>query len=254
MNGKSASLTGIGVSAVIAFAVAAGTVAVASHGAAPAACVSTAPKLTVEGSGMTTGTPDTLTLALTVTVTKPSAASALQVVSNDTSKVNSALESSGVQPSDIQTTNLTIYPSYTYPPQGSRLLSGYTATNSLSAVVHKLASAGATIDAVSAAGGNDVQIGSLTFSFGNPSGLDASARAAAVTQAKSEAIAMATSGGVQLGALCSVTDGTTSPPTPYTFNYAAEGATPLSSTALPVSPGTQKISANVTLVYAIHPR
>ncbi len=157
----------------------------------------------------------------------------------------------GVARRDLQTTALSLAPQYA-SPHGVPVLTGYQATETLSATLRTLSSAGSTIDAVVNATGNAAQIQSLAFSFGDPTTVQDAARADAVAQARSHAQAMAASAGRVLGALCSLTD-ETQPSFPGSqLNYAAAPAA--GDAAVPVEPGTQVQSDQVTLVYALERR
>ena len=68
---------------------------------------------------------------------------------------------------DTQTTGLNLSAQYAYP-HGVPTLTGYQATETVSATLRHLATEGRAIDAVVSATGNAAQIDALTFSFGDP--------------------------------------------------------------------------------------
>jgi uncharacterized protein len=168
------------------------------------------------------------------------------------SQAVSALGANGVAARDVQTTGLSLQAQYAYP-HGLPTLTGYSATNTITATLRDTATAGAAIDAVVSATGNAAQINSLSFSFGSPTLVEDQARADAVHQAVSHARAMAAASGRTLGPVCSLTDNTHSsgayPGLDYAQNSVAGAASPV-----PVEPGTQTETDQVTLVYALKGR
>src|SRR5271155_2081349 len=88
--------------------------------AAPAACGGSAPKLTVQGTGLTTGTPNILTLTVGINVTDAKATA-----------VTAVLALGGVQAKDVQTSGLSINPQYNL----HGVITGYQVTNTLTAVL-----------------------------------------------------------------------------------------------------------------------
>jgi uncharacterized protein YggE len=245
----------IAVAALVVGALAVAGLGSGSNGASAApssgtgSCPTGAPRMTVHGTGIATGTPDLLTLSLSVDVTGGNARSALADSNTRTQAVIAALVAGGVPQHDIQTTDLTVNPTYSYP-NGTPTLTGYGVTDSVMAKLRDFAKAGAVIDSASSAGGNAVQISSLTFSIEDPRPLQDKARHDAVSQAVSHASSMAAAAGERLGQVCSLTDDTTeSPVYPQNEKFAAGAALPAAS--VPLEAGTQQDTAQVTLVYAL---
>jgi hypothetical protein len=223
-----------------------------SSPAPPITCNSTTPKLTVQGSGQATATPDELVAVLAVNTTGPTAAAALSQDNVEAAAVVTALSNGGVAPKDVQTTGLTLQAQYAYP-KGVPKVTGFQVSNTVTATLNENAKAGATIDAVVGAAGNAVTIDSLTFSFRHPQAVEDTARASAVHQAVSHARAMAEAAGRRLGPVCSLTDQTQTPAifqgfSGTTLGSAAAAAAP---TPVPLEAGTQSESDQVTVVYAL---
>ena len=220
--------------------------------AAPSGCNSTAPRLTVQGTGQASATPDVLTAVFNFSTTAGSSAAALSQNNGQVNQALMALGANGVAAGDEQTTGLTLQPHYAYP-HGVPTLTGYEVTNTVTATLRDVKTAGAAIDAVVAALGNAVQIGGLTFSFADPAQVEDEARADAVRQAVGHAGAMAAAAGRKLGPVCSLTDDTQpdllEPGQNQGFANAAtsQGA----DVPVPVEPGTQMETDQVTLVYAL---
>ena len=87
----------------------------------------------------------------------------------------------------------------------------------------------------------------ISFESGDPVKAQNDARAAAVAAARTSAKAMADAGNVSLGAVISITDA--SPVSPIW--YATPNAGALRDMATAVEPGTQDLTATVTVVFSI---
>lgn len=220
----------------------------ASPNTGPPRCAPSDPHLTVQGSGQGSGTPDVLTAVFGFSTTASSSNAALTQNGAKVAAALQALATNGVPKQDTQTTALNLSPQYAFP-HGVPTLTGYQATETVSATLRDLATDGTTIDAVVAATGNAAQINGLTFSFGDPAAVQAKARTAAVHQAVAHAQAMAAAAGRRLGAVCSLTD-TTQPsnPRPQAFGDSIAASGPA---GVPLEPGTQLESDQVTIVYAL---
>jgi hypothetical protein len=230
--------------------------ALSDAGAAPPAvtCGASTPRLTVQGTGQATSTPDTITAVIGVTQTAPTAAAALSQDNTKADGVVFALTGNGVTRQDIQTTDLTIQAQYAYP-KGVPTVTGYQVSNTITATMHEIKKAGDAIDAVVGAAGNAAQINSISPSFRDPAQVESQARAKAVRQAVRHANAMAQAAGRRLGPVCSLTDNTTPPVANQALNGldVPFGAAPVAAgaTSTPVEAGTQSESDQVTIVYAV---
>lgn len=222
----------------------------ATPSAAPVSCAGSDPHLTVQGTGQGSGTPDVLTAAFGFSTTASSSADALTQNNAEVAQALQALTANGVAKRDMQTTGLTLSAQYAYP-HGVPTLTGYQATETITATLRQLATDGTAIDAVVSATGNAAQVNSLSFSFGDPAAVQDQARTAAVHQAVAHAEAMAAAAGRKLGPVCSLTDNT-QPTSPLSNQGVAVGALSAAvPTSVPLEPGTQVESDQVTMVYAL---
>ncbi len=220
----------------------------------PAGCGSSQPRLTVQGTGQAKGTPDLLTAVFGFTSSAGTSSAALSQNNAEVNQALLALGGQGVAQADIQTTGLTLAPQYVYP-KGVPTLTGYQVTNTVTAKLRDLKKAGAAIDGVVNATGNAATVNSLNFSFDNPTGVEDQARVKAVHQAVAHAGAMAAAAGRRLGAVCSLTD-TTQPSVfaPGSAGLAYGAQSNDATSAVPVEPGSQTQTDQVTMVYALNPR
>jgi uncharacterized protein len=229
-------------------AAAAGQGTVAGQSGSPAGAELTsaaAPaRITVTGSGTVTGTPDQLTLDMGVQVNGGTVDSALQQANQDAARVTAALRGAGVAAADIQTSGLSIQPTYA---SGSPLPDGYQVSESLTATLVRLAAAGAQIEAGVRAGGNAVTVDDVSLNLADSSGLLASARGRAVADARVKAAQYARAAGRPLGPVISITDQSQDGGPPVPAFAPAAG----SKAAVPISPGSAQVSVSVTVVYAL---
>jgi uncharacterized protein YggE len=200
--------------------------------------------VTVTATGTVSGTPDTLTVQLGVQTRADNASKALQDNNSAANAVIDRLRKAGVADRDLQTSQLSIDPTYT---SNGSTITGYQVTNSVTATLHDIGKAGALIDAAQQAAGNAIRIDGISFSIADDSALRAKARAAAVKQALAQAKQIADAAGVTLGPVLSIVENPqdSSPQPVYATGMAAGSA------ATSVLPGSQDLTDTVQLVVAI---
>ncbi len=202
-------------------------------------------QLTVSGHGLIQGKPDTLTVSLGVSVQRPTASAAITDMESRAQAVITQLVASGVDKSDIQTTQLSVNP--TYDKHGH--LTGFDASNQVSADLHHMSKAGAVIDAAARAAGDAITLGGVTFSIQDSNQLVRAARKQAVQKAADQARQLAAAAGVHLGAVKSIDETNQNAPVPQ--SYALDIGAAHASASVPIEPGKQSLSLDVTVVYAI---
>ena len=104
-------------------------------------------------------------------------------------------------------------------------------------------------DAAVTATGNGVTLDGISFSISNQSALLGAARAQAMQAANTEATQVAAGGGLTLGPIVSITDQENAGQ--YVYYSQLNTAAPVAGTAVPVQPGQQQISVQVTVVYQL---
>jgi uncharacterized protein len=238
----------LGAVALGAFIVAVAALSVRPGPVTGAPATGTAPAehtITVSASGKVTLVPDVARVNLGVTVTKPTVKAVREAGAKSMTDIIAALKGLGIADADIQTTNLSLYPQY---GNGSTpKIVGYQISEQVQVTVRDLDKAGDVVDAAAAKGATDVN--GISFEIAEPAKAQNDARAAAVAAARASAQAMASAGNVTLGAVVSITDAT--PVSPIYYGYGPMKAGAMPDTATPVQPGTQDLSATVTVVFAI---
>jgi len=224
---------------VLTTAVAAPFALGATAGAAGAATRSRT--ITVTGTGEVHGTPDVADLVLGVSGRAGSAAEVMSRIADRAQKVIGALHDTGVSDDDIQTADLTVSP--VYDEDGK--VTGYEATNTVSVRIRDLSKAGAIVDAAAATAGDDIRVQGITFSIDDDSALLAAARTKATKRARAQAEQLASGADVEVGEVRSITESKSAVPLTYGADAAAKAA------STPVMPGSQTISVQATVVFAI---
>jgi len=210
-----------------------------SSAAAPGATI------TVTGSGQVEGTPDTATFTIGVDTTASKAVDALEQNNAQVAALEQSLEQSGVALKDMQTSSLDL--SANTNSRG-RIIN-FSADDELNVTMHDLTKLGAALDAAVQATGNGVTLGGISFSVSNQSALLASARSQAMLAASTEATQVAAGGGLTLGPIAKITDQENASQQLYYSNLNTFA--PTASASVPVQPGQQQISVQVTVVYQL---
>jgi len=202
-------------------------------------------KITVTGIGTVTGTPNQLVLSMGVQTSASSVSTALAQANAAARRVIGALKSGGVPAADIQTSGLSISPTYS---ASSHLPTGYGVSEQLTATLGNPAKAGSQIQAAVTAGGNATTVDGVSLNLTDTSALLAQARTSAVRDAHAKAAQFARALGQPLGGVISVSDQSQTVPYPEFSGFAADRA---AAPSVPISPGKQQVSVQITVVYAI---
>jgi len=206
------------------------------------------PGITVGATADVAGTPDTLRLDLSVVVTGPTVSAALAKANSSADAVQRSLLGSGVARKDLQTSGLSITPTYVYPRGGSARLSGYQVSEGVSARLRDLGRAGDAVGNAVGAGGNAVRVNAISLDLEDTGVLVSRARDRAFADAKAKAEQYARAAGRSLGEVESIAENI-SQPTPVGISESRAAAKDLSS--VPIQPGSQDVSVTVTVVFAM---
>jgi uncharacterized protein YggE len=197
--------------------------------------------ITVVGTGSADVVPDVADWSFGVHSQAATASGALSANASAMKDVLAALESAGIAKEDVQTTEVSLYPE---TADDGRTVTGYSASSTVTVTVRKLGDAGKVVDAAVRAGATDVYGPNL-----HPSDTDEAYGEAvdkAFDDARAHAEAIAAKAGLSLGAPIAIVEGGGYAPGPvmaYDRAAAAEVA--------PVEPGTQQVSASLTVTFAI---
>lgn len=208
--------------------------------------------IVVSGSGKVTALPDTAMISYRVTNTAPK----VSVAQEETTKTGDAalavLKKQGIADIDIKTTSYSINPHYEYRPCVAGTcppakITGYNVTQAISVKVRDTKKVGALL-----AGLGSVGVTNLTgpnFIVGDTTTLKNQARAKAITQAKAQAVTLASQLGVRLVRITNfVENSNTQRPTPILFSARANSV----GENVPTVPiGENEYTENVSITYEI---
>ena len=206
--------------------------------------------VSVVGTGTSTVTPDTVRLDATVSSTASSSAAALASTSKSAQTFRQTLLSAGVLEKYITTQSISVSPNYTYPPNGTPKITGYQASQSFSVIIRKASNAGAIVSAAQNTVGNNLQINDTNAYIFDESAAEATARAQAITLAKSKAESYATLAGAKLGKIEQINESVQeSGPQPLVMSAARVAA--VAAPAPTVDLGQQQVTVSVTTQWAL---
>lgn len=203
-------------------------------------------RLEVTGQGEARVAPDLAVIQIGVTSQAASAAEAMQQNATQQGAVIEALKAAGLADTEIQTSGLNLNPMMDYGENRSPRVTGYEATNMVSARVSDVARLGEVLDAVVAAGAN--QINGISFQREDDGATQDDARRAAIADARHKAEILAEAAGLTLGPVLTIRDAPSDQgPQPMRMMAAdmAKGA------STPVQPGQLSLSAQVEVRYAL---
>jgi uncharacterized protein YggE len=202
-------------------------------------------QLSVTGQGETRIAPDMAVVQLGVTTRADGAAQAMQENSTQQRAVIDALTGTGVTQADIQTSGLSLNAVMDFSQDRGPVLSGYEASNTVSVRVGEIPRLGEVLDAIVAAGAN--QINGISFSREDAAGAEDEARRAAVADARHKAEILAEAAGLTLGPVLTLRDAP-----------VAEGPRPMMRAAMsaeradvPVEAGQVSMAAQVEIEFAL---
>ena len=205
--------------------------------------------LTVTGVGTISVVPDAVRFNATVSTVAVSNSAALSSASKSAAAVRAALKEKGIAVKDIRSANISVYPEYTWTQETGTKITGYRASQTFDVLVRKASDAGAIIEAVVTAGGDNVQLGGVIPTTLNPAAATEEARAAAVANAKSKATSYAKLLGTSIGKVLSLEE-QSSPVYSSPFPMAKAGMA--DAAAVEIDLGEQDVTVSITVRWALN--
>ncbi len=204
--------------------------------------------LSLTVTGQVSAAPDMATVSFAVVTQGKTASDALKANNTRMNAVLAALKTAGIAAKDIQTSNLNLNPQYVYKDNLPPTLTGYEARDQITVRVNDLARTGPVIDAVIAAGIN--QVDSINFGLKNDDAVLDQARQQAVTTLQQRANLYATATGLKIKRILSLDEGapqTWQPPRPMMMAKVAG----LAADSTPVSAGELQESVTVSATFEL---
>lgn len=204
--------------------------------------------ISVTGTGKVVISPDIADLRLGVSSTARTVREARNDAASKMTAVIAALKHLGIDDKDIQTTTLSLQPTYDYstnanPPR----LTGYMLSNAVAVTVRDLAKIGDAID--NSLAGGATTLDGVSFRVADETNAEKQARQAAMAEAQAKAKTLADAAGVSISGVASISESVA--PIPYPMYYAASAGAATKDASTPVQAGTNEISVTLTVVYLI---
>jgi uncharacterized protein YggE len=215
--------------------------------ALPASAATPERYVTVNAEGIVQVTPDAVRLNASVSLVAGTSAQALSKTSTAAAKVRAALVAKKIATKDIKTTSISVYPEYNYTQDKGSVQIGYRASQSFEVIVRNAASAGAVVDDVVIAAGDDVQIQGATPFVLDSAKATASARAAAVANARAKAKSYAELLDVKLGKVTYLVENSS----PVSYSPIMGIAKAADSGATEIDLGNQDVTVSITIRWSL---
>ena len=214
----------------------------------PAEAATTATRyVTVNSDGSVKVTPDAVRLNANVSVVAGSNKEALAKTSTSAAAVRAALTAAGIAKADIATQSISVYPEYNYTQDKGSVLIGYRGSQGFVVTIKNAENAGAVVDAVVAAGGDNLQIQGVTPFVLDSSKATESARANAVKNAKAKAASYAKLLDTKLGRVNYLVENSS----PVNYPPVMAMAKAADSEATVVDLGQQDVPVSITIQWGL---
>lgn len=206
--------------------------------------------VTLDATGSVKVVPDGVQFNFSVFAVEATSKSASERANVLANQAREALDESKIDKEDISTQNVSVYPEYSYSPEGKQTLIGFRASQSFAVTLRDTEEAGSVVDAVLLLVGTDLTIDTLAPILLDTSDALEQARENAIKLAKKKAEDYADLLDVELGDVISVREfsGSSSIPQPWLRDMAT--ADSLESTKTVVDLGTQEVTVTVEVRWA----
>ncbi|MGE5579083.1 MAG: SIMPL domain-containing protein [Bacillota bacterium] len=202
--------------------------------------------ISVTGEAEVQVKPDMVTMNFGVENTASDAQTAQRQNSTAMNAVVEALYRQGISKDDVQTSSFRLSPVYEWQGERSekQVLVGYRCSNTVVVRLKDLSKVGATIDAATSAGANNVY--GISFGLQDPNAQRPTLLAAAVSDAKAKADIMARAAGYTITGVQRMSDGYTSV---VEVQESLRSAKVMMDSSVPIEAGTLTVKATVQIDY-----
>jgi uncharacterized protein YggE len=204
-------------------------------------------RLDIVATGDVSQVPDVAQIGAGVVTQAGSAAKAMADNASRTATMIATLKKAGVADRDIQTSSINLSPQYKYADNQPPVITGYQASNRVSVRFRDIRKAGGILDALVAAGAN--QIDGPSFSIDKPEALLDEAREKAMVAARARATLYARATGLQVKRIISISESVNEPPRVYPMAMMTRAK---ESADTAVEPGEQKLSVSVSVTFELN--
>ncbi|WP_050808328.1 SIMPL domain-containing protein [Asticcacaulis biprosthecium] len=203
--------------------------------------------ISLTANGEVSAAPDKATVSFGVVTQAGTASTAMKNNNVKMNQVMAALKAAGIEAKDIQTSSLNLSPQYDYSNGNQPKITGYQAMNQVSVRVNKLDQTGAVIDAVLAAGVN--QIDNISFGLKNDDVLMDQARTQAIKTLTQRANLYASAFGMKVKRVQTISE--SGPVYNHPMPMMAMRAEAAMDKSTPVASGELQLSVSVSAVFEL---
>lgn len=201
--------------------------------------------LSVTAQGEASQAPDIATLSAGVVTQANDANAALRENNTQMNRLTAALRSAGVAERDVQTSGFNIQPQYRHSNEEAPTITGYQVGNNVTVKLRDTRRIGEVIGALVENGANNVH--GPSFGIEEPEALYNQARQAALLQARERAAIYASSLGLNVRRIVSISEGGGFQ-RPMADAYVVRAQ---SASAPPISEGESSVSVSIDVVFEL---
>lgn len=192
--------------------------------------------------------PDIATVSTGVVTRAEDANAAMRANADQMSKVVAAIKAAGVGDKDVQTSGISLNPTYQYVENQPPRITGYEAHNTVNVVIRDIGKMGRILDSLVAVGAN--QINGPAFDVEDKEEAYDEARRKAVEKAQARAEMYARTLGMKVRRIVSINEGGhMGPPVPMPMMRMQAMEAKAADTS--VSPGENTLSVNLDVVFEL---
>ena len=207
----------------------------------------TGTRLDIVAQGSVKRVPDVAIISAGVVTTARDARSAMASNATAMARVMTALRGAGVADRDMATAQISLNAQYRYVENQAPIVTGYQANNSVTVRFRDIAKSGAILDALVAAGAN--QINGPTLTLDKPEAAHDEARADAIKIARARAELYAKAAGLTVKRIVAISE-MGNPSGPMPMNYA-RGMVVQTVAKSEIVPGEQDVGVSVTVTFEL---
>ncbi len=207
--------------------------------------------LTVSGTGTVNLNPDVAYISIGVQTENADVSQAVSSNNTLAQAIVTALQSSGVDAKDIQTSNFNVYSNQNFDKLTGQQLPGtsFTVNNTVSVTVRDLTKLGSLLDVSVKAGANNIN--NISFDLADKTAGMTQARQKAMDDARSVASEVAKNAGLTLGDIQTVSYVENGPVPYYAYGVGGGGGASPSQALTPINPGQVQLNATVTVTFLV---
>ena len=202
--------------------------------------------LSLSAEGTVQAAPDMAIVNLGVMTEGATADAAMRSNAERMSRLVQVLRRANIAERDIQTSGLSVNPTYVYNNNEAPRISGYQANNQVTVRVRNLDSLGRVLDQAIAAGGNTLN--GVSFGLQDPDAATNGARRDAMREALARANLYAEAAGLRVYRIVSISEGGGYVPPPMMPMPMMARADMAASAPTPVAPGEVETRVQVSLI------